>query len=206
MQVTSTDLSPAATARRAQIIASAISVISTLGYNRASFSQIAKHAGISSTRLISYHFEDKNELMTAVAQAVLDAAGDHMRPQILAAEGSAARLAAYLRANLAFIAAHPQHIDAVIQIAANLRSDETPGGEADPAIALLVRELEAGQAAGEFRTFDPLVTAVSIRAAIDAAANLVTVRPDLDLAAYADELVALFDLATRRDRPSQEQR
>src|SRR3954462_7271729 len=124
MQVTRESLSPAATARRAQIVAAAIGVISTLGYARASFSQIAKHAGISSTRLISYHFEDKNDLMNAVAQAVLSQAGEYMREQLASADGAAARLATYIRANLAFIGEPPQHIHAVIQIAANLSTDE----------------------------------------------------------------------------------
>jgi AcrR family transcriptional regulator len=220
MQVNTEHFSPSATARRAQIISSAISVISTLGYSRASFSQIAKHAGISSTRLISYHFEDKNELMSAVAQAVLSQAGEYMREQILAAGGHPARLAAYLRANLGFIRDHPQHVHAVIQIAANAHAAEnpppagsstqtssaqasgsqasgTPNGRTGQAIALLVQELRAGQADGDFRSFDPVVMAVSIRAAIDAAANLITEDPELDLAAYAEQLVTLFEHATR---------
>ena len=52
-----------------------------------------------------------------------------------------------------------------------------------------------GQAAGEFRSFDPDVMAVTLRAAIDAAAST----PDLDPHAYGAELVALFARATRKD-------
>jgi AcrR family transcriptional regulator len=208
MQVNVDRLSPTASARRAQIVSATISVIATLGYNGASFSQIAKHAQLSSTRLISYHFQDKNELMSAVAEAVLAQAGQYLRERIATASGHPERLATYIRANLAFIGEHPQHIHAVIQIAANTRAantrvdetraDETAAGEPGQAVALLVRELKDGQTDGDFRDFDPLVMAVSLRAAIDAAANLVTEHPELDLDAYAEQLVALFEHATRR--------
>src|SRR5690242_13476767 len=117
MQVKSGDRSPAAAARRDQIIASAISVIAEVGYARASFSQIAKRAGISSTRLISYHFDDRNELMSAVAEAVLRRAGEYMRPRIAAATGHRTVLAAYIQANLAFIREHPESVRAVMEIA-----------------------------------------------------------------------------------------
>jgi AcrR family transcriptional regulator len=201
MQVTQRQ-SDAATARRAQIIASAITVISKLGYARASFSQIARQAGISSTRLISYHFDDKSELMAAVVESVLDQAGEFMRPRLRAADSSSALISAYIRSNLAFIGEHPEHIHAVIQIAASAHAGDhdAPASTAEGAVTLLVQALRDGQAKGEFRAFDPLVMAISIRAAIDAAANLVSEKPDLDLDAYAGEIVTLFDHALRQEQ------
>jgi hypothetical protein len=59
------DRSLTATARRAQIIAATIETIAELGYGQASFGRIAERAGLSSTRLISYHFADKQELLLA---------------------------------------------------------------------------------------------------------------------------------------------
>ncbi|HST82690.1 MAG TPA: TetR/AcrR family transcriptional regulator [Kineosporiaceae bacterium] len=205
MQVNHEGRSPAAVARRGQIIASAISVIAELGYAQASFSQIAKRAGISSTRLISYHFDDKNELMSAVAEAVLTHAGEYMRPRISAATGHQAVLAAYIEANLAFIREHLEEVRAVMEIAAGARAGETSldssaTGGGDQAVRLLAQELRAGQVDGDFRRFDPLVMAVTIRVAIDAAANRATAEPDLNLDAYADELVALFHHATRQEQ------
>ncbi|TQS44295.1 TetR/AcrR family transcriptional regulator [Cryptosporangium phraense] len=196
MRVNEDRQTPAALARRAQIIDSAIVAIAELGYARASFGRIAEHAGISSTRLISYHFDDKHELMRAVAQAVLARAAEYMVPRIEAADGRREALAEYIRANLAFIEEHPAHIRALIEIASNARTDDgTPllaaEGE-DPAVLLLAAEFRAGQQAGEFRTFDPLVMARTVRAAIDASAGRAENAP-----AYADELVTLFDLATR---------
>lgn len=66
---------------------------------------------------------------------------------------------------------------------------------ADDPIGRLAALSRAGQASGEFRTFDPVVMAVTVRAAIDAAAST----PDLDPHAYGAELVALFTIATRKD-------
>jgi AcrR family transcriptional regulator len=188
-----------ASARRAQIIASAIDTIAELGYGNASFARIAKRAGISSTRLISYHFDDKAELVRAVVGAVLAEAGEYMRKRLRAAATRSEQLAAYIESNLEFIAEHPTAIQAVIEIAANARAgDGTPlirTESAEDPVGLLAAMFRDGQAAGEFRAFDPVVMAVTLRAAIDAAAST----PDLDPHAYAAELVALFTLATRKD-------
>jgi AcrR family transcriptional regulator len=186
-------------ARRAQIITAAIDTIAELGYGNASFARIAKRAGISSTRLISYHFDDKAELVRAVVEAVLAEAGEYMRKRLRAVDTRPERLAAYIESNLGFIAEHPTAIRAVIEIEANARTgDGTPlihTESADNPIGLLSAMFRDGQAAGEFRAFDPVVMAVTLRAAIDAAAST----PGLDPHAYAAELVALFTRATRKD-------
>jgi AcrR family transcriptional regulator len=184
-------------ARRAQIITAAIDTIAELGYGNASFARIAKRAGISSTRLISYHFDDKAELVRAVAGAVLAEAGEHMGKRLRAGGTPTELLAAYIESNLEFIAEHPTAIRAVIEIVANARTDDgTPLLEdGDDAVARLVTLFQLGQEAGEFRAFDPVVMAVTLRAAIDAAAS----RTDLDHHAYSTELVALFTRATRKD-------
>jgi AcrR family transcriptional regulator len=186
-------------ARRAQIVTAAIDTIAELGYGNASFARIAKRAGISSTRLISYHFDDKAELVRAVVGAVLTEAGDYMGKQLRLAGSRPVLLATYIASNLEFIAEHPTAIRAVNEIAANARNDDgTPllrSQDVDDPITRLTTMFTEGQAAGEFRTFDPVVMAVTIRAAIDAAAA----RPDLDPHAYATELVTLFTRATRMD-------
>src|SRR5664280_2542101 len=82
MQVTRGDSpgtrSVTATARRAQIVAATIDVIVESGYPQASFARIAERAGLSSTRLISYHFAGKAELIAAVVTEVTTAIGQHM--------------------------------------------------------------------------------------------------------------------------------
>lgn len=189
----------AASARRAQIVTAAIDTIAELGYGNASFARIAKRAGISSTRLISYHFDDKAELVRAVVGAVLTEAAEHMGKRLRAASGRVELLTAYIESNLEFIAEHPTAIRAVVEIAAAARTEDgTPlvrPGDVDDPIARLAAMFREGQDAGEFRVFDPVVMAVTLRAAIDAAANT----PDLDPHAYAAELVALFTHAVRKD-------
>ena len=183
-------------ARRVQIVTAAIDTIAELGYGQASFARIAKRAGISSTRLISYHFEDKAELVRAVVAAGLTEAAEHMGKRLRAAGGPAEALTAYIESNLDFIAGHPTAIRAVIEIAANARAEDgTPLVAGDDAVARLVTLFRDGQETGEFRPFDPVVMAVTLRAAIDAAAG----RADLDPHDYAAELVALFTHATRKD-------
>ncbi|WP_433065000.1 TetR/AcrR family transcriptional regulator [Dactylosporangium sp. CS-033363] len=188
-------------ARRAQIVTAAIDTIAELGYGNASFARIAKRAGISSTRLISYHFDDKAELVRAVVAAVLSEAAEYMGKRLGAAEGRPELLKVYIESNLAFIAEHPTAIRAVIEIAANARAEDgTPlvrPADVDDPTTRLVAMFREGQQAGDFRDFDPAVMAVTIRAAIDAAASV----PDLDPHAYAAELVALFTLATRKEQP-----
>jgi AcrR family transcriptional regulator len=191
-----------ASARRAQIVTAAIDTIAELGYGNASFARIAKRAGISSTRLISYHFDDKAELVRAVVGAVLGEAADYMGKRMRAAGGTRLdTMATYIESNLEFIAGHPTAIRAVIEIAANARTEDgTPlvrPGDVDDPVARLATMFREGQEAGEFRVFDPVVMAVTLRAAIDAAAS----GPGLDPHAYASELVALFTRAVRKDQP-----
>jgi AcrR family transcriptional regulator len=189
-----------ASARRAQIVTAAIDTIAELGYGNASFARIAKRAGISSTRLISYHFDDKAELVRAVVAAVLGEAAEYMSKRMRTAGGTRTEtMATYIESNLEFIAGHPTAIRAVIEILANARHDDgTPLlelGDVDDPVTRLADMFRDGQQAGEFRVFDPVVMAVTLRAAIDAAAS----RPDLDPHAYAAELVALFTHAVRKD-------
>jgi AcrR family transcriptional regulator len=68
MQVTTR--SAAATARRSQILEATIDVVAEEGFAKASFARICERAGLSSTRLISYHFAGKAELVSALVEHV----------------------------------------------------------------------------------------------------------------------------------------
>ena len=64
-------------ARRRQIVDATISTVAEVGYGRASYAQIARQAGLSSTGLISYHFAGKADLIQAVvAQVVSSGQGE----------------------------------------------------------------------------------------------------------------------------------
>lgn len=199
MQVTDGGPSPAAAARRAQIVAAAIETVAELGYAQTSFAKIADRAGISSTRLISYHFEGKDDLIQAVAQEVLTAAAAYMQPRIRAATGHWNQLAAYLSSNMAFLRQNPAHLRAIIEIISAVRTEDVLQQGQATTLGLLVQGFRDGQRDGEYVEFDPYVMAVTVRAAIDAACLQYAADPGLDLDAYTTQLLALFERAIRKD-------
>src|ERR1700727_2107543 len=97
-------------ARRAQIVDVAIKVVATAGFGNASFARIAKEAGLSSTGIISYNFDGKDDLMREVIAEVLRLAGAYVQPRLDAAVGPRAKLRAYILANTAFLADYPNHL------------------------------------------------------------------------------------------------
>jgi hypothetical protein len=60
--------------------------------------------------------------------------------------------------------------------------------------------LRAGQASGEFRSFDVTVMATLIQRAIDGLPFLLASQPGFDTRMYATEVVTAVDLATRVSR------
>ena len=191
----------AQTARRAQIVEATIETIAELGYGPASFARIAERAGLSSTRLISYHFAGKSELIQAVLAQVYAEMADHMTSRMRDAHTPRDALLTYIRALVAFIAQHPVQMRALMSIFLDYRAEDGArsygSDDEQSALAPLQDILRAGQAAGEFRDFDVFVVASTIQRAIDGLPFLLQTAPDLDLTAYAEELVTMFDLATR---------
>ncbi|MCK2212310.1 TetR family transcriptional regulator [Actinomadura sp. ATCC 31491] len=195
MEIAGTRRAAASEARKAQIASATIAVLAERGYAETTFEAICAHAGLSSKRLITYHFSSKDQLLEAVVRQVVADAAAFMRPALEAAEGARAQLAAFIRANIAFIAAHPAHVRAVQQIAHN--QAPVGGDEQDAATARLAALFADGQRTGAFREFDGPIMATALRAAIDAVADRVV--NGLDPGRCADELVELFDRATRAD-------
>ena len=87
--------------------------------------------------------------------------------------------------------------------------DQGGGPRFDPGVTAARREgfeqiLAWGQREGAFRPFDVAVMAATIIEALDYIPQQLVADPDLDLDAYADELVELFSRATRADNPAKE--
>jgi AcrR family transcriptional regulator len=190
-----------ATARRAQIVAAAIETIAELGYSQASFARIADRAGLSSTRLISYHFAGKDDLIQAVVADVYAEIGRFMEKRMRGCRGARDALLTYIRGLVGFIADHRVQMQALMSVFLDHRTEEDgPGYDSDSerqALAPVQEILRAGQKSGEFREFDAFVMAATVQRAIDGLPFLLRTAPDLDLRAYAEELVTMFDLATR---------
>ncbi|MBF6331342.1 TetR/AcrR family transcriptional regulator [Nocardia transvalensis] len=188
-------------ARRRQIIAAAVEVISEVGYGNASLARIAERAGISKG-VISYHFDGKDDLMTQLVVQLYILGGEFMAPVIEEAEGPRDKLLAYLESNLRFIDANRKHVAALTQVVMNLRkNDGTPRfasseGERE-IIKPLIAILDAGQDSGEFGDFDPIVMAKAVRDVVDGAAGRAIREPDWDVRTYATQVCRMFDLATK---------
>ena len=195
MQVT--PRSSTSTARRQQIVAATVEVIAGAGFAQASFARIAQSAGLSSTRLISYHFTDKDELVAAVVEHVVTAMGEAVGARVAAQRTAADRLAAYVEGVVAFTDEHRTAVRALLLVV--LAGALPPGaaGTDDAVPSHLEALLRQGQADGEFRGFDAQVMAVAVQRAVEGLPFLLQTHPDLDCAAFGRELVVLFDLATR---------
>jgi AcrR family transcriptional regulator len=188
------DAAPSGMSRRKQIVEAAIVVIARNGIGSASFEQIRAEAGISSTRLISYHFDSKDELQQTVLAHIVGLAGEVMSPLIAAAGTAREKLGAYIRGNLSFLAERPDYAVAAIEVIGITSS--TDAGDADP---LLVQLFAEAQKSGELREFDPNLMAWVLRAAVDRVVLRFARVPETDLQSAASELVELFDRAVRPD-------
>ncbi|MFJ8623567.1 TetR/AcrR family transcriptional regulator [Kitasatospora sp. NPDC093550] len=189
--------------RRAQIVQAAIEVVAEVGYAKASFSRIAKQAGLSSTGMISYHFAGKDDLMHEVVAEVTRVTAGFMMPRIAAAEGAGARLRAFIESNVELLAVWPGHLKALIEVLPNLGGDDpaTVGYKASLQQVMEGQEqaVRAAQEAGEFREFDPRLMLVAMRGAIDAVVMRWVGDPSFDVTEAGRELADIFDRATRAE-------
>lgn len=186
-------------ARRDQIVQFAIETLAEEGYMHASLARIAERARVSKS-VIVYHFGTKDEVFEQVVAEVMAAAFDAVRPLVQAEPTATGKLRAYLEARVGFLGTHRQHMLALFEIWMNLRTRDGDQrfGEADakPTVDAIEQILREGQRSGEFGSFSRAVMAMAIRQAVDGVLLQLRVHPDLDLEAYAQELVALFERAT----------
>ena len=95
--------------------------------------------------------------------------------------------------------------DAIAELGSTTVSGTSPGGRT-PAfdvraedVAIVERVLQLGQDMGRLGAFDARVMAALMKAAVDDLLTQFADDPELDLEAYAAELAALFERATRPD-------
>ena len=146
-------------------MAAAIEVIAESGYAKSSFSRIAKHAGLSSTGMISYHFAGKDDLLAACVAEIDRVMDAYMQPSIDAADGHVAKLRAYVESNVALVGEHPAAVRALIDMVKNAGL-ESPG--VSGRLAMIEEHFRAGQAAGAFRPFDTRTVAIALITGLDA--------------------------------------
>ncbi|SFQ58323.1 regulatory protein, tetR family [Amycolatopsis arida] len=184
--------------RRAQIVAATITTLAEVGYPRTSFARIVQRAGLSSTRMISYHFAGKKDLMAATVGAIVDTWDAFLAERLPAHADRIAMLRAQIEAEVAFLGAYPEHAKALVEIGRHADDDTLDGLVwQDLRTGRMERQLRQGQREGAFGGFDAAVMAMAIRQALDGVALHHATRPNLDLAVYGRELADLFERATR---------
>ncbi|MGW8378382.1 TetR family transcriptional regulator [Streptomyces sp. ODS28] len=194
----------AASARRAQIVEAAIETLAESGHGQTTFARIRKRAEISSTRLISYHFGTKGELMDAVMEEVGLRAYRAISQRVAGETSSLGALTARLGAQLEWAARNPSSVRAMTEICLNERDADGVlryGAEATAHANVEGLEpiLRAGQESGEFRAFDTRLMALTLKSAVDAAIVRMARPPRLTLEQGVSELTELARLATRRE-------
>jgi AcrR family transcriptional regulator len=188
-------------ARRAQIIGATIATIGELGYAKASFARIKERAGLSSTRIISYHFGTKASLMQAVLTTVTGIKDHFLADHTDGRTDRAGMLRAYIESEVGFLGAYPECARIMLEFAAN-GDDQTGWSMSAPVVrefrtGRLIRQLRQGQREGVFGAFSPEVMAMSIAQAIDGVAAELAADPLLDLGRYGRDLADVFERATK---------
>ncbi|MGO1851514.1 TetR/AcrR family transcriptional regulator [Microbacterium sp.] len=191
------------TARRAQLIAAAITTVNEIGYHRASLSEIARRAGVAKSAIV-YYFSSKEALLLSVVEEVFTRLGDAVAQAVDADADPSAQLLAYARGYLGYVDAHRAEVTAGIEIVVSHRTEDgTPlyltVSEEDS--QLLRGILTAGMDAGAFRRM-PLTVAVSlVEALLDVCTTELQRDLDADIEPFAEEtvttLLSAFVVATR---------
>jgi TetR/AcrR family transcriptional regulator, transcriptional repressor of bet genes len=188
-------------ARRTQIFNAVVTTLDDIGYVNASLAQVAKRANIS-TSLISYHFEDKLDLMNYTLTTLLLSKTTYVLEKIDSKKSCRDNLHEFIRASLNYQAIYPKHSIALIEIVFNARMpDNTPyyklpdEGD-DPLITELTNLLTRGQKTREFRTFHVPIMASAVQGAIGEYMLNPHAYPDVEF--YSKELIEIFDMATRK--------
>ncbi|MDQ6418882.1 TetR/AcrR family transcriptional regulator [Paenibacillus sp. LHD-117] len=190
-------------ARREQMMEAAIATLDEIGFAAASLSQIAKRAGIS-TALISYHFDDKNDLMNHLLMRLVGQSTEYIVEQVRKAATPAERLRAFIASSLAYQEAHPSRYTALLEIIFHARTPENvpyyklndPDDE-EPIMMELTRLLREGQQEGAFGVFRVEVMATAIQGAIGEYLLNPAIAKSTGLEAYTNELVRIFEKAVR---------
>jgi AcrR family transcriptional regulator len=191
-------------ARRAQLIGATIATIGELGYAKTSFARIKEKAGLSSTRIISYHFTNKAGLMQAVLSTVSDIKERFLAERAAGRTDPADRqgmLREYIASEVAFLGAYPECVRVFLEMGA-AADDKDGWAMAKPVIeqlrvGQLTRQLTQGQREGAFGEFSPAIMAMAIRQAVDGVAVQLAANPELDLERYGTELADLFERTTK---------
>jgi TetR/AcrR family transcriptional regulator, fatty acid metabolism regulator protein len=185
--------------RREQLLGCAIDAIVDLGFQGMSVGEVARRAGVSKG-VVTYHFAAKADLIYAVVAQIFGSITEFLESR-LGRTTPETFVEDYITAWVEYYRTHPRYMLAIGEIWGNFRDETGRRRIGDQAVAGeladVQRALELGQANGSRGQFSARVVAVTMKAALDALLGQMASDPELDLKAYGDELVALFERATR---------
>lgn len=177
------------TARRAQLVETAIATVNELGYPRSSLAEIARRAGVAKSAIV-YYFASKDALLLEVVETVFAELGAELLAAVEGVAAPADRLSAYADAYLGHVDEHRAAIAAAVDIVVSHRTaDGTPlyllEDESDT--ALLRDVIAEGVSSGSFRPI-PLAVAVGlVESVLDHAITTVQRDPGADLSGLRAE-------------------
>ena len=187
--------------RREQLLGCAIDTIVDLGFHGMSVGEVARRAGVSKG-VVTYHFAAKDDLICEVVAEIFDSITEHLESRV-GRTTPETFVADYITAWVEYYRTDRRYMLAIGEIWSNFRDETGHRRFGEQAIAgelaSVQRALELGQADGSRGQFSARVIAVTMKAALDALLGQLASDPELDLNAYGDELVALFERATRAD-------
>jgi TetR/AcrR family transcriptional regulator, fatty acid metabolism regulator protein len=186
-------------ARRAQLVGCAVEALSQIGYQQTTVAEVARRAGVSKG-VVTYYFPARDDLVRSVLAAVFASVGERVGARLENVPPQR-YVAAYLGAWTDYYRTNRQEMMALAEIWGNFRDTggrpQLDARTLDYERTMIETHLSAGQAEGTLGQFSPRVMALALKAALDGLLAQLAVEPDLDLDAYRDELIALFDRATR---------
>jgi AcrR family transcriptional regulator len=187
------------TARRAQLVGCAIDALAEVGYQQTTVAEVARRVGVSKG-VVTYYFPARDDLVWAVVSAVFASIAEHVGSRLDDAPPKRF-VAVYLGAWVDYFRTNRREMMAIAELWTSFRdASGRPHLDArtlDRERALVEAALADGQAEGTLGVFSTRVMAVTLKAALDGLLAQLAMDPALDLDAYRDELVAVFDRATR---------
>jgi AcrR family transcriptional regulator len=181
--------------RRRSIVRATVTVVAARGYERASFAEIARTAGVSKG-LIWHYFTDGEDLLVQTARTTLV----DLREAVVAELDLSAPVPDVVRAAIAAAArlvhTHAEQLAAMDAIVRGMRApDGAPrldSSEYEETYAGQEALFRRGQDEGSLRALDPRLMAVTYQGAVDTMLAHLRAHPEVDGAGYARSLADLL--------------
>lgn len=182
------------TARRAQLIAAAITTVNEIGYHRASLSEIAQRAGVAKSAIV-YYFSSRESLLLSVVEEVFTRLEAAIAEAVDGDAAPSAQLLAYAQGYLTHVDGHRAEVTAGIEIVVSHRTEDgTPlyltGTEEDS--RLLGGILTAGMETGAFRRMPLKVAVALVEAVLDVATTELQRDLEADIEPFAAETIEML--------------